>query len=46
MVKIRDLKEDAIQSSNPVEIAFEGENIWFTQSHVAEIRELILLQIR
>ena len=42
--KIRDLKELDISRANPVKInlkvGFESTELWFTQIHVAEIREL------
>ncbi len=40
---IRELSDEDIDSENPVEIEFSSENIWFTQTHIAEIRELMML---
>lgn len=33
-----------VNDKKPVEIPLENEYIWFTQSHIAEIRELMALQ--
>lgn len=41
---IAELEDSEINGAAPVEIDFDGESIWFTQSHVAEIRELMALQ--
>lgn len=41
---IAELEDSEINGADPVEIDFEGEPIWFTQSHIAEIRELMALQ--
>ena len=41
---IAELEDSDINGVDPVEIDFDGEPIWFTQSHVAEIRELMALQ--
>ena len=40
---IHDLSDAAIDSQNPVRIKFAGRELWFTQTHIAEIRELIRL---
>lgn len=41
---IMNLTETEIGNSDPVEVAFSNESIWFTQTHIAEIRELMALQ--
>jgi len=41
---IEELDDNEITSEDPVKIDFENESIWFTQSHIAEIRELMTLQ--
>lgn len=41
---IKNLTVEEISSSDPVEIPFADETIWFTQTHIAEIRELMTLQ--
>lgn len=41
---IVELEDNDINSSDPVEVEFGRETVWFTQSHIAEIRELISLQ--
>ena len=41
---IAELEDSDINGVDPVEIDFDGEPIWFTQAHVAEIRELMALQ--
>lgn len=41
---IAELDDNEINSADPVEVDFDGEPIWFTQSHIAEIRELMALQ--
>ncbi len=41
---IENLSESEIENAEPVEVAFGNEVIWFTQTHIAEIRELIILQ--
>ena len=41
---ISELEDDEISAEEPVEIDFNGEQIWFTQTHVAEIKELLALQ--
>lgn len=38
------LDEQEINSSDPVKIDFGNESIWFTQTHIAEIRELMALK--
>lgn len=42
--RIADLEDAEINGVDPVEVDFAGEPIWFTQSHIAEIRELMALQ--
>lgn len=44
MNSISELEDNEINSADPVEVDFDGEPIWFTQSHIAEIRELMALQ--
>ena len=41
---ISKLEDDEISEEDPVEIDFNGKQIWFTQTHVAEIKELLALQ--
>lgn len=41
---IENLTNAKIESSAPVEVAFANEIIWFTQTHVAEIVQLMALQ--
>lgn len=41
---IVNLSEADIDSCDPVEIPFGNKQIWFTQTHIAEIRELMLLE--
>ena len=41
---IENLTDAEIGSMDPVEVAFGNEAIWFTQTHIAEIRELMALQ--
>lgn len=41
---IAELEESEINEADPVEVDFDGEPLWFTQSHIAEIRELMALQ--
>lgn len=41
---ITELEDSEISGTDPVEMKFDGESIWFTQSHIAEIRELMTLQ--
>lgn len=41
---IAKLKDSEINGIDPVEVEIDGELIWFTQSHIAEIRELMVLQ--
>ena len=42
--EITSLKEQDINSHDPVKIDFGNESIWFTQTHIAEIRELMALK--
>lgn len=42
--EIKNLTNEEIEYSDPVEISFADETIWFTQTHIAEIRELMTLQ--
>lgn len=39
------LDEQDINSHDPVKIDFGNESIWFTQTHIAEIRELMTLKV-
>lgn len=39
------LDEQDINSHDPVKIDFGNESIWFTQTHIAEIRELMALKV-
>ena len=41
---ITSLTDGEINSSDPVVIDLDGEEIWFTQTHIAEIRELLALK--
>lgn len=41
---IENLSDTEIGSMDPVEVKFGNESIWFTQTHIAEIRELMALQ--
>lgn len=41
---IKNLNEIEIEKMNPVGVRFGEDKIWFTQTHIAEIKELILLQ--
>ena len=41
---INNLDEQEITLSDPVKIDFGNESIWFTQTHIAEIRELMMLK--
>lgn len=41
---ILDLSEEDIGSSDPVSISLQDHDIWFTQIHIAEIRESLRLQ--
>ena len=34
---ITELEDSEISGTDPVEMKFDGESIWFTQSHIAEI---------
>ena len=38
------LEDQDINSHDPVKIDFGNESIWFTQTHIAEIRELMALK--
>jgi hypothetical protein len=40
---IKNLNEIEIEKMNPVGVRFGEDKIWFTQTHIAEIKELILL---
>ena len=42
--EIRYLDEREINSQDPVKVDFLNESIWFTQTHIAEIRELMVLK--
>ena len=44
MEDIENLSDAEIGSMDPVEVEFGNETIWFTQTHIAEIRELMALQ--
>jgi hypothetical protein len=44
MDDIRALEDHQITAEDPVEIKFGRESIWFTQTHIAEIRELMALK--
>ena len=44
LADIEELTETQISISDPVEVIFDNESIWFTQTHIAEIRELRALQ--
>lgn len=44
LLSISSLSDNAITSNDYVSIPLSGEQIWFTQTHVAEIRELIELK--
>lgn len=41
---IENLSDAEIGNMDPVEVEFGNETIWFTQTHIAEIRELMALQ--
>lgn len=41
---IQSLSKDDISSRKTAKIDIEGESIWFTQTHIAEIRELLILK--
>lgn len=41
---IMELTDDEIDSSSPVEVSLRGHVLWFTQIHIAEIREILRLQ--
>ncbi len=42
--EIMDLDEEEIGEQDPVTINIEGQDFWFTQTHIAEIKELMLLK--
>ncbi|MCD7882718.1 MAG: ATP-binding protein [Lachnospiraceae bacterium] len=42
--RIENLEERDINTQDPVKIDFENESIWFTQTHIAEIREMMALK--
>lgn len=42
--KIISLSKDEIRNSEPVVIKLEDQEIWFTQIHIAEIHELLILE--
>ena len=42
--RIKSLDQQVINSNDPVKIDFENESIWFTQTHIAEIKELMTLK--
>ncbi len=42
--EIANLSEQDINSHDPVKIDFGNESIWFTQTHIAEIKELMVLK--
>ena len=42
--EITGLEDQEIIMQDPVEVPFEDELIWFTQTHIAEIRELMALK--
>ena len=42
--RIAEMEDSEINVADPVEVEVDGETIWFTQSHIAEIRELMALQ--
>ena len=44
MEEIINLEDEDINSNDPVKIDFGNESIWFTQTHIAEIRELMALK--
>ena len=41
---ICNLETDEIAGDEPIEISIDSEHIWFAHTHIAEIRELYLLQ--
>ena len=41
---IKEMEDYQIGSMDPVKVDFENESIWFTQTHIAEIRELLSLR--
>ena len=42
---IYNLNDNDINQMDPVKISFADKSIWFTQTHIAEIRELMALKI-
>ena len=42
--EIMNLDEDEIGEQDPVSINIEDQDFWFTQTHIAEIKELMLLK--
>ena len=38
------MEDYQIGSMDPVKMDFENESIWFTQTHIAEIKELLALR--
>lgn len=42
--EIKNLADEEIDDSDPVKVPFADKTIWFTQTHIAEIRELMVLQ--
>lgn len=41
---IEELSEAEISTMDPVKVELDNESIWFTQTHIAEIRELLALK--
>lgn len=39
--RVESLEDSDIEEQNPVEVPMEDERIWFTQTHIAEIKELM-----
>ena len=39
--KIKRLNENDFKKEDPIKVSIEGSEIWFTQTHAAEIRELL-----
>lgn len=46
LAAIARMRDSDIESENPVEVTTSESAIWFTQVHIAEIRELLALQKR
>lgn len=44
IITIMTMTNAQIETSNRVKVDFKQESIWFTQTHIAEIRELLVLQ--